>query len=179
MQNLFNKYGLPEFEFVKFCPPSSLNKEEQKLLDIFISYEFCCNIAPSATGQIGWIRSEETRQKIRELRNGVSLSDSHKQSISNGLLLAYKSGRKITKPLFGSDNHFFGKNHNSDTLLKMKGKSKGVGGANNTARLVLNPQTGIFYDCIKEAAESLNASLSSIYKQVSGYRKNNTDLIII
>lgn len=51
------------------------------------------------------------------------------------------------------------------------------GGNNKTARLVLNTQTGIFYDCIGEAAESMCLSYHSLHRRLSGKAINNTPLI--
>jgi hypothetical protein len=55
------------------------------------------------------------------------------------------------------------------------------GGERWQSRLVLNTQTGIFYDCIQEAADTIGrgfANYISLYKKLTGYSKNNTSFIL-
>lgn len=51
------------------------------------------------------------------------------------------------------------------------------GGNNKTARLVLNTQTGIFYDCLKDAVNSSNFSYHSLHRRLIGKVQNNTPFI--
>lgn len=58
------------------------------------------------------------------------------------------------------------------------GKHYNIGKDSSFARLVLDMQTGIFYDCVKEAAEAKNMNPGTLYNRLSGRRKNNTGLIL-
>jgi hypothetical protein len=50
-------------------------------------------------------------------------------------------------------------------------------GANSkTAKLVLDIQTGIFYDCVKEAADAKNEKYKTLVGKLSGNDNNNTSL---
>jgi len=56
------------------------------------------------------------------------------------------------------------------------------GGDRPQARLVLNTQTGIFYDCIRDAANTIGGTLKEymwLYRQLTGYHKNKTSFILI
>lgn len=53
---------------------------------------------------------------------------------------------------------------------------KKVGGLNYAAKLVVNIESGIFYDTTKEAAESISKTRRTFSKYLSGLRKNTTSL---
>ena len=53
-----------------------------------------------------------------------------------------------------------------------------IGNRNALSVSVMNTLNGIYYDSIKEAAESINTSKYSLYKKLSGKRKNNTRFIL-
>jgi len=70
-----------------------------------------------------------------------------------------------------------GEGHNGivrskETLLKFSNAK--LGNKNAKSRLVVNTETGIIYDSIKEAATSMSLSFHSLYKKMRGDRKNNT-----
>lgn len=48
---------------------------------------------------------------------------------------------------------------------------------NGSSKLVLDLQTGIFYECIKNAAEAKDISQARVYQQLRGKNKNVIDLI--
>ena len=48
-----------------------------------------------------------------------------------------------------------------------------------SARLVLNTSTGVFYDTIKEAAQSIGMHYTTLYDQLAGRVKNKTSLILV
>lgn len=70
---------------------------------------------------------------------------------------AYKMSRIRLR--FGSDNNLFG---------------------NRTAsKLVINLETGIYYDCAKDAADSTNLSYQKLKNRLNGATKNNTPFIYV
>lgn len=58
-------------------------------------------------------------------------------------------------------------------------KPKITGGRNHKSRLVLDNNTGIFYDSIKEAATAKNINIEIIYKQIKGNYGTKTSLIYV
>lgn len=153
-----------------------LDKNEQRLLDAYIGHEYCCNIDPSATSSRGWKRSTATIAKIKARRLGTKLSAEHKASISKGLIAAYNNGRK-RPDMSGIKNPFHNKNHTAESLTKMNGHSKNVGAGNSKARLVLNLETGIYYDYAGEAAETKNVNPQYLRRMLNGDRKNKTPFV--
>jgi hypothetical protein len=100
-------------------------------------------------------------------------------TVSENHLHAYKTGLK--KPHFGKDNHAYGR---VGKLHPMYGKTGAqcwlygkTGGSHPRARLVLDTQTGIFYDSAKEAAEAKNINPFYLRGQLSGNVKNLTSFI--
>lgn len=59
-----------------------------------------------------------------------------------------------------------------ETLLKFSNAK--LGNKNAKAKLVINIETGIIYDSLKEAAISMSLSFHSLYKKLIGTNKNNT-----
>lgn len=49
-------------------------------------------------------------------------------------------------------------------------------GYNGSSKLVIDLQTGVFYDCAKDAAEAKEISESKVYQQLRGKNKNVIDL---
>jgi group I intron endonuclease len=66
-----------------------------------------------------------------------------------------------------------------ETLLKMSKAREGKynNGDHPMAKIILNTETGIFYSCIKEAAESIGLKRPTLSAKLIGYSKNNTSLI--
>lgn len=59
-----------------------------------------------------------------------------------------------------------------ETLLKFSNAK--LGNKNAKSKLVINIETGIIYDSLKEAAISMSLSFHSLYKKLIGTNKNNT-----
>lgn len=52
-------------------------------------------------------------------------------------------------------------------------------GHNKLFKIILDNETGIFYNGIKEAAKAKNLNFGSLYSLLNGNRKNNTSLIYV
>lgn len=170
MIKLYKKYGVPKFNIILKCNISQLNKEEQKYIDENISNRKCCNISKNADRgtQRGVKLSNKTKGLISKAHLGKKISEEHKKAISEGLYKVYATGTVILPKRTGKLNHYFGKKHSEEIRIKMR-KSKNVGENNSKARLVINTETGIFYECIKYAAISTNTNISTFYNKI----KNN------
>lgn len=94
----------------------------------------------------GLKRSEESKVKMAISRKGRKLSDEHKDKISSSLI-----NKKWT-----------------DTEIKRK--------SDIASKIVINLQTGIYYNSAKEAAESHGIKSSTLYNKLIGLRKNNTNI---
>lgn len=71
LQRAWNKYGAQEFQFkiLERCAIDQLDDREQHYLNVYIPKGICYNLSPSSRNTRGTVRSEETRQKLREARN--------------------------------------------------------------------------------------------------------------
>ena len=74
-----------------------------------------------------------------------------------------------------------GKNrkYTPETLIKFSEarKNKYKNGDHPMAKVILNTQVGVFYSCIKEAADALGLKRSALSMKLIGKNKNNTPLI--
>lgn len=120
-------------------------------------------ISESKMGSVGYWTgkkfSNETRKKLSESHKGQKHSDEwrRKQSI-------LKSGEK---------NPFFGKTHSDEVRKKMSENKKGK----DTSKRVLNTETGIYYDSIKAAAESIQILAVTLSLHLRNGRKDKTPFI--
>jgi len=85
LQNHYNKYGKNDlvFSILIGCDKQDLISTEQFFID---SYKPFFNNNPTAGSPLGRKLSDETKNKIREKKIGVPLTDYHKQRCSEGQL---------------------------------------------------------------------------------------------
>lgn len=76
---------------------------------------------------------------------------------------------------FGEKSNFFGLKGSSHPAYGKQLKN----GKSPRAREVLDTQTGIYYDCVKEAAHAKNINHNTLYNKLINNRKNNTGLQIL
>jgi len=70
-----------------------------------------------------------------------------------------------------------GKKHSEKT--KIKWSESRTGGLNSNAKIVLDTQTGIFYDTATDAAKTLDIPATKLHKYLNGQVKNKTYLIYV
>lgn len=126
-------------------------------------------------GTKGRKRTPEEKQRNREISLSLGLFQGEKNPM-------YGSAR------FGEKNPFFGKTHSEEAILKMSEKAKNRKfsketrkkfsdmhslGGNWAAKLVLNLETGIYYECGKEAWMSTSKYTYSTFKsKLNGSNKH-------
>ena len=120
-------------------------------------------------------RSEETKQKLREMKGekaswyGRKHSDETKEKISKahiGKIVSDETREKQRQNNLGENSVWYGKKHSNATKKKMSDSSKGE--KNPASKLVLHLETGIFYSTAKEASESCCMNNSTFYAYISG-----------
>ena len=125
--------------------------------------------------------TNETRKKLSEIHKGKKLSPEryaiHMDTVSK---------RKVIK---GIEHPNFGKKMSEEQKDKLRGKRNILawnsgkkrtdinGGKHGKAKIVLNTQTGIYYDYCKEASILENIPYYKLLKMLNGINKNNTNLI--
>lgn len=122
-QRAWNKYGEDSFIFEQLESVISeeyLVEREQHYLDTLQPWKrrFGYNISPTAESCLGVTRSEETKQKLREINLGKKVSQETKKKISEGLKNSDKWREAITSDEFkekmrllnvGENNPMWGK----------------------------------------------------------------------
>ena len=68
--------------------------------------------------------------------------------------------------------------YSKETLKKFSDAKIGVfsNGKHSMAKIVINIENGIFYECVKEAAESLNIKRSTLSMKLTNRNRNNTPI---
>lgn len=140
----FKKYGVDthSFEIIEECVEKLLDIKErfwQEFYDV-LNGGLNCNL--TETSDKPKRHSEETKKKISESNKGKLVSKESRQKMS-------ETKKKTT---LGENNSFYGKKH-TDEFKQQRSKIRTSGG-NPNAKLVLNLETGIYYDCVKDAAQS-------------------------
>ncbi len=163
------KYGVDShtFEIIEVCPISELNLRERYWQDYFNVLDNGLNCYLVESDIEPKMLSEETKNKISNSHKGKKFTETHKRNLS------------ITKSLIcnGSDNSFFGKHHTEE--YKLNKSTKCLLGGNPNAKIVLNIETGIYYDSCKEAANTCNISYATLTSWLRGQYKNKSSFIYV
>lgn len=171
LYNSLLKYGVDKhlFEIIIECDILELNENERYYQEIYFclgmkGLNLCLVNSNSRSGK----HSEETKKLIglKSLGRFHSKETKLKNSLS-------KIGRKHTeehKLKIGIGGK--GKKLSNITKIKMSNSSR-------FSKEVLNVQTGVFYNSIKEASNSCNIKHRNLISYLSGQNKNKTDFILI
>jgi len=177
IKKAIKKYGKENFikEIIKACfTQDELDKFEKYFITEFDSRnnDIGYNIAVGGIDGTTLNRklSEDVRNNMSIVRIGTKLSDETKQKISKahvGKKLSEETKQKIKESGIGCKNHFYGKNHSDETLLKTR---------KPIIQLDLNNNFIKEWCGINEAAKSLGLRQSGIsavlvgrYKMTGGY----------
>ena len=95
---------------------------------------------------------------INGIRNDNRIENLEWCTGSENMIHAFKTGLQVVPK--GKENHMYG------TIPK-------------NSKLVLDTQTGIFFNSIKEAAKTFNINHVTLWTQLSGKHKNKTSLIYV
>jgi hypothetical protein len=126
-------------------------------------------------------KSKEWLDKQRAAKLGGKLTEQHKAKISIGL-----KGRVVTdevKQKISAANSGKKRTEQQKEYLSQirRGKPRSakavVAAAESNKKILLNTQTGIFYNGMKEAAESLGTNLNTFRAKMAGHSRNNTPFV--
>jgi len=154
LQNAFNKYGESAFIFgvITMCDKETLIEKEQYYIDKYKSFSkgIGYNISPFAGRTKGLVAHNK----------GIPWTLKQRSVLSNA------AKNRKTQP------HIVP--HTQEARLKMSLSRKGtrIGPNHPLSKIVLNINTGIFYDSIKDAAESEGIKYRTLYARVTGENNN-------
>lgn len=142
----------------------------------------------------GKTHSEETKKLQSEVKKGKVMDVSTKEKIKlslEGRVFSKEHREKLS--IAGK-----GRKHTEESKLKMSESSKGIvvsdetrmklsisisgkmsKGNHPSAKLVLCTTTGIFYECIEDASDTVNMKSGTLRAMLSGRNKNKTFFILV
>jgi predicted GIY-YIG superfamily endonuclease len=114
--------------------------------------------------KLGRKLTEEHKAKISNRLKGKTVSDETRLKIS----IAKKGEKRTAEQRERISKAQIGKKRKPESILK---------GAIANYKPVLNTETGIYYDSLKDAAASIPMNLNTFRSKMSGHIKNNTPFI--
>ena len=171
----FLKHGIENhtFEIIELCPIEILNKRErhfQEMFDVIGKNGLNCKL--TGTDEKKYVHSDETKQKMSESTKGEKhpLFGKHHTKQTRIKQSKARLGKYI-----GEQNHFYNKTHSKKSIKKMSESSKGS--KNGMAKIVLDTQTGVFYECAKNVSDLYGWHPRTFKNWLTGIRKNKTQFI--
>lgn len=194
--NSFNTYGFENhnFEVIEECDNDKLNERERYYQDFYNVLNGGLNCKLTNTNEKRLVHSEDSLKKISEASKGRTWSEERKKQFSQkrmGFKLSEESKKKISIANSGKNNGMYGFvyseeykekkrefRHSKESIEKIslnsKGKVKTKEHLRNISlsksRTILNIDTGIFYENIKEVSELLNISYTTLKSRM--YKKS-------
>ena len=157
------KYGFEahQFDIIEYCSKEELNCSERFWQDEFDVLNGGLNCVLQDCGEKRKVYNEELRKKISESKIGDKNPNWGKKMSQEAIDKRNSNPyRKTTK----------GKAHSEETRQKMRDNHYDCNGGNNSkAKITICLNTGIFYDCLKDACEVYKLDYDSTKHKV---RKN-------
>ena len=126
-------------------------------------------------------KSEEWLNKQRNAKLGRILTAEHKNKISKGLKGNQMTEETKAKISLSNTGKVRSDEHKKRLSEMRKGKPRNAqavtAAAESNKKILLNTQTGIFYNGMKEAAESLGINLNTFRAKMAGHSRNNTPFV--
>lgn len=188
-------YDFHVIEIIEECEIMMLNERERYWQDFYdCTGENGLNCVLTKTNDKSGKLSKETIEKISKNRSGITsvykdnesrslkisnsltgkkLSEAHKKSLSIAQTGMKRSEESIRKSAESRRGLKFDDNFKNEIKIRQ------TGGGNSFAKIVLNIETGIFYETAKEAAESIGWTYNRINHYMNGRTKNKIPFIYI
>ena len=164
----FLKYGVENhtFEIIEECLFEELSIRERYWQEFYNVLEDGLNCNLTETDTLPRKLSNETKLKISKANLGKTMSENARLKMS-----------LAKKEIKGSGNDFYGKHHTKEFKENRSKNRSGEG--NPKAKLVLNLETGIFYGCVGDAANTINVKPNILTHWLNGTYKNKTSFIYV
>lgn len=166
---------------------SSLYLNEAKELEMLLISEYgradlkrgsLVNLTDGGEATVGWIPTKEWRKSRSEMLKGrVGLVGDKNPMFGKIGELSPLYGKTHSHGMKGEDNPMFGVKWGQDKKDAWSIMHKGKNNIN--AKLVLNLETGIFYDTIREASEAASVNYNTLKNKLNGSKNNNTNFVTL
>lgn len=169
----FKKYGIEnhKFEIICECGIFELNDKERYYQDLFSATDKnSLNCILQKTSNLDYVSSLETRKKISEKAKGRKHTIETKLKLSlahTGKKLSPEHKEKLRLKLVGRKGH--SKKASKETKLKCR-----INATKHLSKIVLDFQTGVFYESAKEVSDLYNFKQSTFRCKLNGINPNNT-----
>ena len=160
LYNSLKKYGFKShtFEVIHYCDIEELNELERYYQDLYDVLNKGLNLKLTETSDKSGKLSEETKNKISLIHKGRKHTDEARRNMS-------KAGK----------GRVFSQQHRINKSIAQ------IGGRNPAAKIVLDTNTGVFYETLNDAYKSHNFPfhIKNLGKRLNNKIKNNTSLIYV
>ena len=151
LQRAWNKYGKKSFVFEiveEVTDELLIIEREQHWIDKLDSYNKGYNTCPTAGTMLGFRFSEESKQRLSEMRKGYKHKEETKIKISKGNIGKKMPPRseevlkKASERMTGEGNPFYGKTHSPEVLSKLRNNKLGTKHTDETRKRMSKKQKG-------------------------------------
>lgn len=204
--NSLVKYGVENhiFEVIEECDLDDLKCRERFWQEFYeVLSPKGLNSQYTECGEKKQVHTEETKRKISEATTGKTVSEESKKKMrkaKEGFVFTDEHKRKISVANSGENNYWFGKtgilnpNFGKEGLRGEKHPNWGKRGelshmwgkkatseqkeaqSKRQSKLILDFQTGIFYESCLDASKAYNMSSKKLSAYLTGSRTNKTSL---
>jgi group I intron endonuclease len=181
LYNSFKKYGFDKhkFEIVLECSIDELNNNERYYQDLYsVIGKNGLNCTLTKSNDKSGLLSKETKIKIsqnnskfwKEKKRSKETKDKISKNLT-GTKLSEETKKKIS---INSSKYWLGKSLSKNHIEKLR-ISK-IGKKSNSCKILIDLQTGVFYNSIREASILYNIKETTLIMQLKGINKNKTNL---
>jgi group I intron endonuclease len=186
MYNSLLKYGFDnhKFDVLEECSVELLNERERYYQEFFDCVEKGLNCAYTKTTDKSGKHSKQTIENIKKSLIGVVKKKRKPLTEYQKLKLSERQKKRYAV----KENHpRFNIKHSEETKLKIsntkkeRGQNYLFGGKHQNSKIVLDTQTGVFYDCVKELSVLYGIKYTTLKSKLNpNHRiKNNTNFIYV
>lgn len=180
----FVKHGVGNhiFEVLEECDISLLNERERYYQDLFNVLSFGLNCKLTTTKDKSGKSSEATKEKMRNSMMGKNKGIKRSRESVNKMIKT-STGKKRTNEFKlwlsdfrkGDKNPMFGKKVKESS--KQLQRDKLSGDKNYLSKPIINLQTGVFYECLREAGDSIGMDKRMVHQNITRSKINKTPFI--
>lgn len=164
LQNSFFKHGVDNhiFEIIEECDHNELNNRERYWQDYYNVLKFGLNCKlTSCLDKSGYL-TENIKDKISKSHIGIVPNETTRLKMSESAKL------RIRKP--------HTKEHSLNISIGKKGKKLSEEHKLSLCKKVIDTETNMIYNSVKEAADFFNINRSTLTQYLCGFRTNKTTL---